>query len=210
MLSTKTKSLEILYTLFSMQITTKIQQALDVAAQCHRHHRRIGFNVPYIVHPVSVAIIVSAYTNDEDTICAALLHDIIEDSDEYDVKSMSKDFGERVTSLVQALTEQKNSSDSLEILRQNWEFRKRQYLEGLKQAPQEALVICAADTIHNLRSLARLRQDHGDKFFGCFGASLDRKMGFYDKLVAHLQTSLNSPIVAELTSTFEDTRKVLI
>ena len=57
-----------------------IQKALTKAIELHENQTRKGSdNVPYVVHPVEMAIILSRFTNDEDLIAAALLHDTLED-----------------------------------------------------------------------------------------------------------------------------------
>ena len=186
-----------------MTFTPRIQRAIDLAAHCHRDHKRIGPGLPYIVHPFSVAMIAAEYTTDEDVFCAALLHDAVEDSNECDNSLIEHQFGERVAAFVRSVTEKKHSGRTLEMLRQNWEQRKHGYLEGLSKAPQEALIICAADSIHNLESLVRLKQEHGDAFSGAFGASMDKKMGFYGRVLEKLKKISHSPITSRLESAYE-------
>ena len=181
-----------------MQFTPRIQTAIDVAARCHATHMRIGLGLPYIVHPYSVALIASRYDESEDTFCAALLHDVIEDADGYTERMMRDEFGETITDIVVSLTEVKHSSDTIETLRQNWEWRKQQYLDGLNRAPHQALIICAADSIHNLESLMQLKKLHGEKFSASFGASMDKKMWFYGQVVERLRMLLKSSIVGQL------------
>ena len=59
--------------------TDKINLALKIAAKAHQGQNRKGTDVPYIFHPVAVGMIISQYTNDEATIVAGILHDILED-----------------------------------------------------------------------------------------------------------------------------------
>ena len=56
-----------------------IDDAIEFATKAHEGQFRKGTRRPYIVHPIEVADIVSAMTNDEEVICAAVLHDTIED-----------------------------------------------------------------------------------------------------------------------------------
>lgn len=187
-----------------MPFTHHIQHAIDVAARCHAQHMRIGLGLPYIVHPYSVALIAAEYDSSEDTFCAALLHDVIEDALGYTEQSMRNDFGDTVTDLVTALTEAKSGSDSIETLRHNWEWRKKQYLDGLTKAPHKALIICAADSIHNLQSLMELKRLYGDTFATSFGASMEKKMWFYGQVVEKLKKLLKSPIVERLEKVFKE------
>lgn len=198
-----------LYTFFSMHFTNSIQKAIDVAARCHAKHERIGLGLPYIVHPYSVALITSEYLRDDDAFCAALLHDVLEDTDGYDERTMRVEFGDEITELVLALTEAKSGSDTIEVLRQNWEWRKRRYLDGLKKAPHKALIICAADSIHNLESLIQLKHLHGDTFVRSFGASMEKKMWFYGQVVETLREFLDSPITNRLEKVYGEARLAL-
>ena len=58
---------------------SKVDDAMVFAAKAHEGQFRKGTRRPYIVHPIEVADIVSGMTKDEDVICAAVLHDTIED-----------------------------------------------------------------------------------------------------------------------------------
>lgn len=187
-----------------MIFTQQTQHAIDVAARCHASHQRIGLDLPYIVHPYSVALITAQHEPDEETFCAALLHDVIEDADGYPEEIMRKDFGERITEIVVSLTENKTATDSLEQLKQNWEWRKRGYLDKLRKAPRKALIVCAADSIHNLQSLIQLKRLHGDAFSGSFSASMDKKMWFYGEVLQTVRTLLDCPITTRLAHVYQE------
>lgn len=62
-----------------MRLTSKIEKAINFAAQKHLGQIRKGDGLPYIVHPFGVAWILSGYSTDEDVIVAGLLHDVLED-----------------------------------------------------------------------------------------------------------------------------------
>lgn len=176
--------------------------AINISANCHRKNFRVGLNMPYIVHPFSVATILSEYTQDEDIFCAALLHDVIEDSNEYNFEQMTVDFGKRVTDIVRAITEEKNPDASLEMLSQSWDERKKKYLSGLASAPKESLMICAADSLHNLRSLIETYRKRGDGAWNSFAASIEKKMKFYGKIVLYLNSAIPSELTEKLTKTY--------
>lgn len=84
------------------EITANIQRAIVCAQKSHEgQFRQTG--EPYIVHPLCVACLVAFYGGDEAMVCAALLHDVVEDTD-IDLKSVEVDFGESVAQLVDGLT----------------------------------------------------------------------------------------------------------
>ena len=133
-----------------MAYTHKIEQAIRAAAVLHKDQVRKGdMPFPVVSHLVSVAMIVSDYTHDEDTIVAALLHDTIEDTD-YTAEELQEDFGGPVRDIVEALSEPQTESDGGKAI---WKKKKNVYVEQLKEAPIAALIVCAADKIHNMRTM---------------------------------------------------------
>ena len=92
-----------------------IDEAIEFASKAHEGQFRKGTRRPYIVHPVEVAEIVATMTADEEIICAAVLHDTIEDCKEVTEEILKLRFGERVASIVAQESEDKSLS---------WEERK--------------------------------------------------------------------------------------
>ncbi len=82
----------------------KITKAYEYAKQLHEgQYRKSGEE--YICHPVAVAEIVAGLELDTDSICAALLHDTLEDcADKIDIEKIKKEFGPQVAELVDGLT----------------------------------------------------------------------------------------------------------
>lgn len=130
--------------------TERLDQALRVAATAHEkqsQHRK-GSGAPYIIHPFGVMLIASNATDDEDVLIACLLHDVLEDvsPDIYDQTAMQRDFGDRVVSLVLDVT--KNSKLTI------WRECAQDYLDHLaRRASDGAVIVSAADKIHNLESV---------------------------------------------------------
>ena len=82
----------------------KIKKAYEYANELHQGQFRQS-GEPYISHPLAVAEIVAGLGLDTDSICAALLHDTVEDcSDKVDLKDIEKIFGYEVAQLVDGLT----------------------------------------------------------------------------------------------------------
>ena len=85
--------------------TGRIEQAIALALRAHEGQVRKGDGqLPYVVHPVTVALILSRYTGDEDTIIAGLLHDTLEDT-LVTKEEVERGFGERVRDMVLDVTE---------------------------------------------------------------------------------------------------------
>lgn len=80
----------------------KLAEAIHFAKLAHDGQMRKGGG-PYMEHPMRVMFTLSAYTMDEDLLCAAVLHDVIKDT-KYDFTDINMRFGERVANLVMELT----------------------------------------------------------------------------------------------------------
>jgi (p)ppGpp synthase/HD superfamily hydrolase len=193
-----------------IHFSKKIQKAIQIASHIHQDHRRIGLDLPYITHPYSVALIVAEFYEDEDVFCAALLHDTVEDSIGYGFDDMRTDFGPHIATIVSYVTEEKTGADSRESLRANWQARKHAYLEKIRTAPKEAMLVSAGDTIHNLRSLMETYRLYGTSFWSSFSTSIDKKMHYYGELVSILSERLDNAITQELRLTYEKARALLI
>ena len=185
--------------------TSYIQKAINKAADLHRGQTRKGDGLPYIVHPFSVAWILSNYTNDEDIIAAGLLHDVLEDVEGYEYEDLKRDFGEKIANIVREVSEEGEDLGS-----KNWEERKQKYLSHLENASFEALMICAADKIHNLISLIEGYNKQGRKVFEKFNAPIEKKMEFYGKVLEILQRKLDNKIVERFASVYKEARDVFI
>lgn len=82
-----------------------IARAFDLCLMAHRHVKRAS-GIPYYTHPLKVAIslIKEFGYADNDTIAAALLHDVVEDSDDYSLEYIREQFGENVAKIVDGVT----------------------------------------------------------------------------------------------------------
>ena len=85
---------------------TKIENALLFATKAHAGKYRKGTDRPYIIHPIEVMSIVMHFTDDEDVLAAAVLHDTVEDAS-VTIQRIEKEFGPRVAELVASVTEDK-------------------------------------------------------------------------------------------------------
>lgn len=181
-----------------------IQKAINKATELYNGKVRKGDGLPYIVHPFSVVLILLDYTDDENIIVAGLLHDVLEDVSGYSEFDMERDFGKKITQIVKEVSEEEN------LGRENWKERKQGYLAHLQNASYEAMMVCAADKIHNLRSLIDAYQKYGKKIFKEFNASMEEKLDFYGKVLEILERKLQNDIVKELKNVYKTAKTILI
>jgi len=90
------------YLFSQIEKTPELQKALDYSIEAHKHQFRKS-GEPYIIHPILVASIVSSITDDESMAIAALLHDVVEDT-ETSIEEIGELFGGDVAHLVEGLT----------------------------------------------------------------------------------------------------------
>lgn len=188
-----------------MILTPKIQLAINEAAVLHREQKRKGADIPYVTHLFAVAVILSNYTDDEDVIAAGLLHDTLEDVPGYTQEDIEKSFGERVASIVKEVTEEKYTGQNEKA---TWQKRKEGYLEKLKYDSEEAMLVCAADKIHNLSSMIEGFKAQGEKYLENFNSSSGDKLWFYEEVLKVLEERFKSPIVEELEESLSEAKEV--
>jgi len=151
---------------------TLLDRAIIFATKAHSGTTRKGTNVPYIVHPIEAAAIVSAMTDDEEIIAAAVLHDVLEDT-EATAEELQACFGERITRLVQDESENKRKELPAAL---TWKIRKQETITFLKtKASHEAKMLALADKLSNLRAIHRDACIIGDKVWERFNEK-DKKM----------------------------------
>lgn len=121
-----------------------IKKAAEFAARAHEGKVRKGSRIPYIVHPLEAAAIVAGLTEDPEVISAAILHDVIEDT-EVTYEILEEEFGKRVADLVAEESEDKSKT---------WQQRKQATVNRLASASREVKLICIGDKLSNLRSTA--------------------------------------------------------
>lgn len=178
----------------------RVEQAIRAAAVLHKDQLRKGsMPFPYITHLVATAFTLMDYTEDEDVVIAGLLHDTLEDTD-YTVDELQEDFGGRVRELVEAVTEPKSTPEH----KVTWRERKDIYTKQLKKAPKDAVLIAAADKIHNFRTLVEDYTDNHDRFMQDFGKNFDDRIEAYQQIANIINNRLSGPILNEFNHVFEE------
>ncbi|MCB9818189.1 bifunctional (p)ppGpp synthetase/guanosine-3',5'-bis(diphosphate) 3'-pyrophosphohydrolase [Candidatus Nomurabacteria bacterium] len=179
--------------------TYKIEQAIKAASLLHQEQLRKGdVPLPYATHLMSVMMIVRDYTNDEDTLVAALLHDTLEDTD-YTYEELVDDFGEKVAEIVRTVSEPQSTA----LDRMPWIEVKKTYAKQLRRGPKEAVLVAAADKIHNFRSVIDEYYDNHNGFLRDFGTNLDNKLEAYQNIANAINSRLSDGIVHEFNHTFK-------
>jgi (p)ppGpp synthase/HD superfamily hydrolase len=186
-----------------MHYSFRIEQAIRASAILHKDQVRKGeIPYPYVTHTFAVAMIVSDYTDKEDVIIAALLHDTLEDTD-YTRDELLEDFGGTVLTLVESVTRQEAKES------ENWMEVKKQYVKKLKNAHPDALIVAAADKIHNMRSMVEAYYEKEEELLADFGGSLEERVFTYQEISNVLNRSLNNAILTEFNHVFEEFKQFI-
>ncbi|MBO4597917.1 MAG: bifunctional (p)ppGpp synthetase/guanosine-3',5'-bis(diphosphate) 3'-pyrophosphohydrolase [Bacteroidaceae bacterium] len=154
----------------------KVISSYRLAAEAHYGQKRKS-GEPYIVHPIAVAKIVAKELQlDTDTVCAAFLHDVVEDTP-YTIDEIRDQFGSNVAFLVKVVTKQKKANYEMSKQLDNF----KQMLDSV-QYDIRAILIKLADRMHNMRTLSSMKPDKQMKIAGetdYFYAPLANRLGLY-------------------------------
>ena len=185
-----------------MQRTQMIQKAMATAERLHSQQVSKISKKPYINHIYKVKDILSGHTKDENIICAGILHDVLEDVKDYDENDMRKEFGSVITEIVKEVTEDKDPEDIKEKSEKTWTITKQKYLDHLNEASYEALMVCAADKLSNLKLLYEVYIKQGDTIWSKFNASKGKIKWFNQEIIRILKQRLKSRIFDELENAY--------
>lgn len=166
---------------------TLIEKAIRIAAGAHFDQTRKGDGMIYITHPIAVALKLAKHGFSDTVIAAALVHDVLEDTD-YPVDRLRKELGNKVFKIVKALTNDK----SLE-----WEEKKLKYIETVRKGPEESKAIAVADKIHNLECLIAVHAKDGPKIWKRFNRGKEKKVWFEKKFLKMIKQTWKHPLIKE-------------
>lgn len=170
------------YRTLTKEDKVQIRKAFDVAVDAHKDQRRKSGEA-YIFHPIAVAKIVAKEIGlDATSITAALLHDVVEDSERYTIKDIEELFGETVAKIVDGLTKisSLNKESDMDVSLQAENFRKM--LLTLNDDVR-VIIIKIADRLHNMQTMDSMRADKQIKIASetlYIYAPLAHKIGLYN------------------------------
>lgn len=158
-----------------------LQYAIQVALQAHSTQKRKGTELPYIIHPMEVGIILAENGASHDVIIAGILHDTIEDT-ELSKEDIGRMFGTNIMELVVGASESNRDVPGVA-----WEERKQHTINYLKAADKEVQMIACADKLSNIRSIDKDYKDVGEKLWDRFNAGYEKQKWYYTSLMKSLK-----------------------
>jgi (p)ppGpp synthase/HD superfamily hydrolase len=181
-------------------LTRRFDLAFHFASGLHHAQVRKGTDIPYIAHLMSVCALVLEDGGDEDQAIAALLHDAMEDQGGLPTLNTIKHlFGDRVEKIVRECSDSESPDPDHKL---PWHQRKQAYLDHLRSASPDALLVAAADKLHNARDILACYRQMGDDLWRRFNAHATKAdhLCYYRELARRLQARSEAPgaLVEEL------------
>lgn len=136
------------------------EKALEFARTAHGEQQRKYTREAYIEHPKRVAQMVKTVPHTTEMVCAAYLHDVVEDTP-VTIKEIEQEFGTKVAVMVQELTD--------EYIKENYQHlnrktRKKKEVERQAMMSPEAKTIKLADVVDNTRDILKNDRDFARKY----------------------------------------------
>ena len=155
---------------------TLLDRAIIFAAKAHASAVRRDGHTPYILHCTEAAAIAATMTQDQEVLAAAVLHDVVEDTD-VTAETLEAEFGSHVAQLVGAMSENKRPELSPE---DTWLVRKEETIAALEESTDLAVAqLYLADKLSNLRGIARDYEEYGDDLWEFFHQKSRAKQSWY-------------------------------
>ena len=171
-----------------------LDNAIEYAIKAHAGQSRKAQGAPYILHPMEAAVIAGGLTGDEEVLAAAVLHDVVEDT-EATLTQIEKTFGSRVAFLVASETEDKRRGTPPE---ESWKVRKEESVAALRKTTDEGVkIVWLADKLSNIRSIRAGVKEEGPSFFEHFNQKDPKMHEWYYREILDALSSLSGSAAYE-------------
>jgi len=172
-----------------------LSRALAFALAAHGGQTRKGSSVPYVSHLLQVSGLVLEHAGDPEQACAALLHDVVEDTP-VTLAQVAAAFGAGVAGIVADCTD--TQEDEVPGAKRPWLERKRRYVAQLAQVPLRSALVVGCDKLHNMRSLVGDLEAHGPAVLSRFNAPPESQRWLHGALLGALNERVPGRLHAEL------------
>ncbi|HEX4019262.1 MAG TPA: HD domain-containing protein [Frankiaceae bacterium] len=190
-------------------LSERFDEAVAYALHAHDRQVRKGTEIPYAAHLLGVASLVLESGGGEDEAIAALLHDVVEDQGgltrEDDVK---RRFGGRIAAIVRECSAEQKTDGA------GWRLRKQRYMDGIATCSPSALMISAADKLHNIRAIADDYRALGSRVWDRFSADEPKGesvLWYYQSLIEAYSARSDAParLVAAISRTVAQLERLM-
>ncbi|WP_404457422.1 HD domain-containing protein [Oceanobacillus kapialis] len=170
------------------------EKAKSFAERAHHGQTRKNSNAPYVTHPIRVAERLEKEGCSEELICAAYLHDVVEDTD-YKIADIEKHFGNKVAELVAAHTEDKSKS---------WEERKQHTIDTVREGSKDVKFLIVADKLDNLLGQEKDVERLGAAAWKNFNAGVAKQKWYNQSICEAMYNGLEEKHVPSFFKEYED------
>jgi len=177
---------------------TLLERAVRIAVKAHKDQTRKGDGLPYITHPFMVALRLAKLNFPDEVIAAALVHDVLEDTN-YGEENLRAELGNEVVNMVLSVT----NDESLE-----WMDKKKKYVETVRSGNEGAKAVALSDKIHNLESLLIAHSEKGSKVWENFKADKSQKLWFEIEVLKMLRETWDHPMLDEYEQLIEKEKQL--
>ncbi|GHI00787.1 HD domain-containing protein [Neobacillus kokaensis] len=166
-----------------------IDKAIQIAGKAHDRQYRKGTDIPYIVHPVGVGMILLKARYSDQVVAAGILHDTVEDT-ELTLEDIEREFGHQIAGIVAGCSEPDKS--------RSWEERKEHSIEFLKTASIDIRVVACADKLDNIRSIINDYEYYAEEVWIRFKRGREQQKWYYTNIIESLRYKGSFNLVDEL------------
>lgn len=165
-----------------------VSEASTFAVKAHDGMRRKRAGLPYILHPMEVAVIVSTMTSSQEVIAAAMLHDVVEDAG-ISLGEVEERFGKRVAELVGSETENKRKNLPAAS---TWKLRKQEAIDFLQATEDlDVKILYLGDKLSNLRSIYPAWKVEGHDVWQSFNQKSPAEQAWFYRSIAENLSELS-------------------
>ncbi len=154
-----------------------IEEALLKAIAAHDGAFRKGTPIPYVSHPIGVALILAGHGFPSDVVAAGLLHDTVEDTP-VTLEEIRAEFGEVPAEMVAECGEPDKERP--------WKERKQHAIDSISTLSEGAMAVMAADKLHNIRSIAEDFRNLGEALWSRFNHGREEQAWYYRSVAREL------------------------
>ena len=180
-------------------LSERFTRAVDYARRLHTEYRK-GTRISYMAHLLGVASLVMGEAEGpisvtENMVIAAILHDTVEDhGGQRRLNDVEATFGKDVARMVAGLSD---SFTGQHEEKEAWDVRKQKYLDRLPGENEDALLICIADKLYNVRSMVVDYHAIGAAVFDRFKAGAAKQLWYYKALLGVFESRLGKHKMVE-------------
>lgn len=162
-----------------------IEKAAKIATLSHAGQMRRDKETPYIVHPFMAAFILAKYDFPDTVIAAALVHDVLEDTD-FREEQLRQELGGDVVDIVKSVSENMSLP---------WDDRKKAYIEKVGKSSEGVKAVSIADKIHNFQNILNTYDEIGPEVWKNFNRGKEHQVSLVNNLFNMYKETWDHPLV---------------